>query len=127
MYTPGSLARTGDELAERLDVVDQFALQDRGDFVALGHHVIGDQPLRFGGVEGLLQLRQVGGVDDPRLVGENVEAGLNAGEDGGRSCRGCGRTGTTTLPGRSRSSRSSESGPPWTSSVARRWASRHGC
>ena len=45
-----------------------------GHLVPLGHHVPGQDLAEIGLVEELLQLGEVGVFDDPRLVGEDVQA-----------------------------------------------------
>ena len=70
------------QVAEHLGVLDQFALQLRGHFVALGHDVQGHQAFRIGQIEGGLQLWQVGRFDHPGLVGQDVQSGVEACEDG---------------------------------------------
>ena len=45
------------------------------DLEALGHDVVGDDAARVRVCQRLLQLRQIGGLQDPRLVGEHVQSG----------------------------------------------------
>ena len=47
-----------------------------------GHHVRQDQPrARRANVRAVLELRQVGGLDDRGLVGQHVQAGFERGDD----------------------------------------------
>src|SRR5262249_6145104 len=62
-------------------VVDQLALQDRRDLRPLRHYVVGDQLLRIRRVQRRLQLGEVAGVNDPRLVDERVQAVFDASLD----------------------------------------------
>ena len=75
------LGRARPHLTRHRAVAHELALQDRGDLVALGHHVVGHEALLLGGVEGGLELGPVRGVDDPRLVGEDVEPRFHRGQD----------------------------------------------
>ncbi len=67
--------------ARHLRVARELPLQDRRDLRALGHHVVGDEPFLLGERHHLLELRKVPRGDQPRLVGEHVQARLDRGED----------------------------------------------
>ena len=69
------------DLAERRAIVDERALQHRRHFEALGHDVVGDELPRVGLGQRGVDLRQVGGLEDPRLVGEDVEPALDRRQD----------------------------------------------
>ena len=69
------------DLAERRAIVDQRALEHGRDLEALGHDVVGDELLRVGFGQRRLDLRQVGRFQNPRLVGQDVEAGLDRRQD----------------------------------------------
>ena len=71
--------RALDELAEGGSVVDELPLQLARHLVPLGHDVEGDQLLLVGGGQRLLQLGKVGRLQDPGLVHERVEAGVEGG------------------------------------------------
>ncbi len=70
-----------DDLAKHLRVVDERALQHRGDLEALGHDVVGDHAFAIGLGEHGVELRQVGRGQDPRFVGEHVQAGAHRPRD----------------------------------------------
>lgn len=75
----GLLLAAGDDFAEDVRVVHQFALQNRRDLVTLRHHVIGQHAVAPGHRERLLERREVFVADDPRFVRENVQAGIDGG------------------------------------------------
>jgi len=70
-----------DRVAEDLAIGHQLALQLAGDLIALGHDVVGGNALFAGQAESGFELGEVGGGDDPGLVGKDVEAGAQGGED----------------------------------------------
>ena len=63
------------ERAEELGHAGQFALEDAGDLVALGHDVVEQDLVGGGAGEGLAEQVEVGGRDGHGFVGEHVEAG----------------------------------------------------
>ena len=71
--------RARDLFAEDIGIVNQFALEYRSDLKAFRHDVVGDYAFLLRAVEEVPQFRHGGGVDDPGLVGENVEAGIDRG------------------------------------------------
>ena len=77
---PRLVAGTNLPVAKQRAVADEFALQLRGDFVALGHGVPHEHLVGVGVAEKLFELREVGRVHDPRLVGEDVQVVTDGGE-----------------------------------------------
>ena len=71
----------GFEGAEHVAVVDELALQLAGHLVALGHDVVGREVIALGQLERFFELPQIGGGDDPRLIGEHVQACLEGCQD----------------------------------------------
>ena len=69
------------DLAERRRIVDQRALQHRRDLEALGHDVVGDRAFLIGFGEHRFQLRQFRRGQNPRLVGEHVQAAVHRPRD----------------------------------------------
>ena len=69
------------EAAEGGRVVHQLALQLARDLVALGHDVEGDQLAVLRRAQGALELGEVAGLEDPRLVHQRVQAGIERGLD----------------------------------------------
>ena len=70
-----------DDLAKHRRVVHERALQHRGDLEALGHDVVGDHAFAIGLGEHGVKRRQVGLGQDPRFVGEHVQAGADRPRD----------------------------------------------
>ena len=64
-------------LAEHRRIVDERALQDRRHLEALGHDVVGDDAGAIGLGEGAFQLVEIRRLEDPRLVRQHVQAGLD--------------------------------------------------
>ncbi len=73
--------RAAHEGPERGRIVDELPLQLARDLVALGHDVERDQLARLRGVERALELGQVGRLQDPGLVHQRVEPGVQRGLD----------------------------------------------
>jgi hypothetical protein len=71
----------GFEGAEHVAVVDELALQLAGHLVALGHDVVGREVVAPGQRQRFFELPQIGRGDDPRLIGEHVQARLQGGQD----------------------------------------------
>ena len=68
-----------EQAAEGGRVVHQLALQLGGHLEALGHDVERDEPFLLGGGQGALELRQVVFLEDPRLVDERMQIGVERG------------------------------------------------
>ncbi len=71
----------GYDLAKRRAIVDERTLEHGRHFEALGHDVVGDELPRVGFGQRRLDLRQIGGLEDPRLVGEDVDPALDRRQD----------------------------------------------
>src|ERR1035438_6013432 len=76
-----SFGRSADAMIHGLSASTLRPAFRSGDLVALGHDVVRRQVLALGQRQRLLELRQIGRCDDPRFVGEHVEARLQGGED----------------------------------------------
>ena len=68
-------------LTEDGGVVDERALEDRRHLEALGHDVEGHDALAIGLGEHFLERRKIRGVQDPRLVAEDMQTGLDRPRD----------------------------------------------
>ena len=66
----------GDRGAEDRRVVHQRSLDDGGGLEALGHDVVRHQAGAVGQLERRFERGKLRGVNDPRLVGQHVEAGV---------------------------------------------------
>ena len=69
--------RTTNDLAKGRRIVHEHALQNRRDLEALGHDVVRDNAFRIGVGQDSVELRQVLSGQDPRLVAEDVKAGMH--------------------------------------------------
>ncbi len=69
------------DLAERRAIVDEHALQHRRHFEPLGHDVVGDELAGVGLGQRGVDLRQVRRLQNPGLVGEDVQTALDRGQD----------------------------------------------
>ena len=54
--------------AEDRWVIHEFSLNDGGDLVPLGHHIVADQALMLGNIQSGLESVKIFGPDNPRLV-----------------------------------------------------------
>lgn len=61
--------------------VEEGTLEQGGDFVAFRHDVVADEAFGGGEVESLFEFGEIGEGDDPGLVGEDMQSGLERGED----------------------------------------------
>src|SRR5437899_1784570 len=71
------LLRSGDDRTEHRRIVDELALKHGSDLVALGHDVVGDESFGCSGRERLLKRGQIFEADDPRLVRQYMQTGVN--------------------------------------------------
>ncbi len=70
-----------DQTTEDRGVVDQRLLQDRSNLITLRHDVVEQQVFCCCGPEARLELFETGNVNAHRLVGQDMEAGIQAAFD----------------------------------------------
>ena len=75
------IAGTRDRIPKHLGVAAQSLQEPNQRVVSPGHHVRQHELLFVRHREGRLQPRQIRGLDDRGLVGENVQAGFERGDD----------------------------------------------
>ncbi len=69
------------DFAERRAIVDEHSLQHRRHFEPLGHDVVGDELAGVGLGQRGVDLRQVRRLQNPGLIGEDVQTALDRGQD----------------------------------------------
>ena len=74
---------SGNDRAKDCRVIHQFSLQDGGDFVPLGHHIVGHQALLVRQGQGRLQRGEVLGANNPGLVRQHIQSRLERSLDFG--------------------------------------------